>query len=111
MDVLYAAASQKTGQCLITPLEILAKIPYKVTFSESDLPNVMNALAIDGYFEYEEANKKGEPIYLVSLKEKGLAYDRDKRTAKKKIYRRIATTIAFALLSYLVKLVIDAIIG
>lgn len=111
MDVIYGAASQKTGQCLITPVDILSKIPYKVNFREEDLPAVLDALSIDGYFEYESANRKGDTVYLISLKEKGLAYARDKKAARIKLYWRIGTTIAFALLGYLIKVIISAIIG
>lgn len=111
MDVIYNAASTKTGQCLITPFEVLSRIPYRVNFREDELEKVMEGLSIDGYFEYEAASKKGETVYLISLKEKGLAYEREKKAARKKIYIRIGTTIAFALLGYLIKVIISAIIG
>lgn len=110
MEVVYTAARPSGGQCLITPLELLNRIPYKVEFRENDLEPVMEALSLDGYFEYESATRKGEPVFCIILKEKGNSYMRDKRNARIKIYKRIATTIAFALLGYLVKVVISAII-
>ncbi|MDR3186285.1 MAG: hypothetical protein LBU04_05710 [Christensenellaceae bacterium] len=111
MNAIYHFASQQTGQCLITPLEILSKIPYKVKFAESDLAPMIEALAIDGYFEYELATKKGEPVYFISLKEKGSGYEREKKQSKIKLIRRIITTIAFALLSWAVKVIVDAILA
>jgi hypothetical protein len=111
MNGIYAAASQKTGQCLIAPFELLARIPYTVKFKENDLEPTMEALSLDGYFEYELANKKGDSVYLITLKEKGMAYEREKKNDRKKIYKRIVTTILFAVLGYVVKVIISAILG
>ncbi|MDR2266950.1 MAG: hypothetical protein LBE09_05140 [Christensenellaceae bacterium] len=111
MDVIYESALSKTGQCLISPLEILAKIPYKVKFSENDLQPVMDALSYDGYLEYELATKKGDPMYFISLKEKGFSYERQKKQNRIKIIRRVITTVIFALLSWAVKMIVDAIIS
>ncbi|MDR0696685.1 MAG: hypothetical protein LBF68_03975 [Christensenellaceae bacterium] len=110
MNVIYEIASKNTGQCLIAPLKILSAIPYKVKFSESDLQPILDALSYDGYFEYELTSKKGEPVYLITLKEKGNAYEREKKHNRKKIYARIIMTIICALLSWAVKMIIDAII-
>ncbi|MDR0751655.1 MAG: hypothetical protein LBF12_03580 [Christensenellaceae bacterium] len=110
MNVIYGIATQNAGQCLVTPLEILAKIPYKVKFSELDLQPILDALSYDGYFEYELTSKKSEPVYLITLKEKGNAYEREKKHDRRKIYTRIIMTIICALLSWAVKMIIDAII-
>ena len=110
MKVIYEAASER-GQCLISPMEILSKIPYKVDFRESDIDKVMEQLKIDGYFGYDKARQKDEIIYCIVLKEKGLSFERDRKTARKKLIMRIATTIAFALLGYLIKIIITAVIG
>ena len=66
---------------------------------------------VDGYFAYDKALRKDETVYCIVLKEKGLSYERDKRTAKRKIIQRVALTIAFALLGYLIKVIISAIIA
>jgi hypothetical protein len=109
MDAIYKETSQKTGRCLATPYEILSKIPYKYKFLEEDLETVLEALSIDGYFEYELAEKKGELVYLISLKEKGLGYEREKKENRIKLIRRIITTVIFAILGWLVKFIIDTI--
>ena len=102
MNAIYSSASA-SGQCLITPLEILSLIPYKADFREEDIDKTLEALKVDGYFAYDKALRKDETVYCIVLKEKGLSYERDKRTAKRKIIQRVALTIAFALLGYLIK--------
>ncbi len=111
MEVIYAEAKQGGGQCVITPLAILQKLPLGVEFKEEDLEPTLRALSLDSYFEYTEAQRKGEATYCIILKEKGHSYMRDRRTARIKIYQRIGITIAFAILSWLVKCVIDLIVG
>ena len=110
MNAIYSSASA-SGQCLLTPLEILSLIPYKADFREEDIDKTLEALKVDGYFAYDKALRKDETVYCIVLKEKGLSYERDKRTAKRKIIQRVALTIAFALLGYLIKVIISAIIA
>ena len=58
MNVIYKEASASSnGQCLISPLDLLLKLPYKVDFRESDLEETMNQLSLENYFEYEKRHK------------------------------------------------------
>ena len=61
MNVVYEAASGTAGgQCLISPVELLSRIPYKVDFREGDLEETLNKLMLDNYFVYEKAKKLNE---------------------------------------------------
>lgn len=111
MDVIYASASNKTGQCILSPVEILGKVPLDVEIREDDLEPLFYNLSIEGYFDYEKADFKGDAMYLFTLKDKGLSYDRDKRNKRRSLIIKIVSTIAFALLGVLVRFIIGAIIG
>lgn len=106
LDVVYKTAVNKNGQCLLTPLDILEKIPYKLEFTENDLDKVLNDLTLDNYFSVDKAKRHGEPIYVITLKEKGLSYIRDKKKARRKLYIRIITAILIAIMSYVIKLIL-----
>ena len=110
MNVIYAAAGAE-GQCLLTPLELLQKIPYGVDFREDDLKPTLEALAIDGYFAFDVAKRDEKEIFCIVLTEKGKGYEREKKKSRRKIIKRIIVTVVFALLGYLVKVIIAAIIG
>jgi len=84
LNIVYKTAVNKNGQCLLTPLDILQKIPYKLEFTENDLDKVLNDLALDDYFTVDKAKHHGEIVYVLALKEKGLSYIRDKKKARKK---------------------------
>ena len=113
MDVVYEVASVSAGgQCLVSPIELLEKIPYKVDFRESDLEETMNKLMLDNYFAYEKARTiSGDLRYVITLKDNGISYLRDKEVSRRKIALRIALTIAIAALSFSIKYILEAIFG
>ena len=113
MNVVYAAASGAPGgQCLISPVELLSRISYSVDFREGDLEETLNKLMLDNYFVYEKAKKlNGDLMYVITLKDNGISYLRDKEVSRRKLIIRIALTIAIAALSFSIKFILEAIFG
>ena len=113
MNVIYAAASGSPGgQCLISPVDILSRISYSVDFRESDLEETMNKLMLDNYFEYEKAKKlNGDIMYVITLRDNGISYLRDKEVSRRKLAIKIAITIVAAALSFSIKYILQAIFG
>lgn len=113
MNVIFAAASGAPGgQCLISPVEILSRISYNVDFREGDLEETLNKLMLDNYFVYEKAKKlNGDLMYVITLKDNGISYMRDKEVSRRKLAIRIALTIAIAALSFSIKYILEAIFG
>lgn len=111
MNVIYKKASRsKNGQCLVTPLELLNKIPYGVDFKESDLEETLNQLTLDNYFECDRARTSGgEPMYVITLKENGISYLRDRKVSHRKLLIRIVTAILIAILGFVIKAILDVI--
>lgn len=110
MNVIYKTAVDEKGQCLLSPLDILQKIPYRLEYSEDDLERVLTELSQENYFHFEKSKYHGELFYIITLKEKGYSYFRDKKTARRKLIVRILTAIALAILSYVIKLILPYII-
>lgn len=111
MNVIYKTAVNESGQCLLSPVEILAKIPLKLEYREDDLDKVLNELSQENYFTVEKAKYKGEQHYVITLKEKGYSYFREKKTSRRKLMLRILTAICLAILSYIIKLILPYIIN
>ena len=113
MKIIYQqASSSPKGKCLLAPLDLLAKIPYKVSFKESELDEILNQLVLDNYFECERAKKpNGDPMYIITLKENGISYLRDKRVAQRKLAFRIILTAIIAAFSFSIKYILQAIFG
>ncbi|MCR4660811.1 MAG: hypothetical protein K5765_02285 [Clostridia bacterium] len=111
MDVVYEiASSSNEGKCLVTPFELLTKIPYTVDFRKNDLEDVMNQLVLDNYFEYDKARKtNGDIMYVITLKDNGISYLRDRQVARRKLAFRIAITVILAIFSFSIKSILDLI--
>jgi len=50
-------------------------------------------------------------MFLFTLKEKGLSYERDKKNKRRSLIIKIVSTVAFALLAALVRYIVGLIIG
>lgn len=113
MDIVYELASgTSNGQYLVTPQELLERISFKVDFRESDLETNLNRLMLDNYCGFEKAKKSnGDTMYLITLKDNGVSYLRDKQVARRKMVTRIIVTILIAALSFSIKSILQAIIG
>ena len=113
MDVIYEMSSgTSAGQCLVSPVDILSKIPYNRDFREADLETTLNQLSLENYFTYEKAKTmNGDVMYLIKLKDNGISYKRDKTVARRKLALRIVLTILIAGLSFSIKYILQAIFG
>lgn len=112
MDIIYKQASRSNnGQCLLAPIDLLSKIPYRVDFKESDLDETLNQLVLDSYFDCERARTpSGDMMYCLTLKDNGISYLRDKKVRRRKMIIRIISTILIAALSFSIKFILDAIV-
>ena len=102
LNVVYRTAVNKNGQCLLTPLDILEKISYKLELRKRQrrVLNDLSWTAISAWTKPE-----GGTADLCDNAEKK-AFLRDKKKARRKLYIRIITAILIAILSYVVKLIL-----
>jgi len=91
MSAVYSLCDGTEG-CLVSPLDILSVLPAKRKYSPEVIEGILNDLKCDGYFDLITSERKGEKMYVISLKENGFAY---KRTVKQK-HRDIAFRIMLA---------------
>ena len=80
MAAVYSLCDGTEG-CLVSPLDILSILPSKHHYTTERLEDILQALKCDGYFDIIYSERKGEKMYVISLKESGFAF---KRTAKQK---------------------------
>lgn len=113
MNIIYHRASRSpNGQCLVAPLELLTKIPYRISFKENELDEILNQLVLDNYFTCERAKKpNGDTMYIITLRENGISYLRDKKVAQRKLVFRIIVTALIAAFSFSIKYILQAIFG
>jgi len=103
MDTIVKSKLNKRGQVMLSPLQILQSIPYNIDFRADELEGVATQLVYDNYFTLEQASRKGELMYIITLKEKGLSYLREKRVARRNLIVKLAIGALVAALSFFVK--------
>ncbi len=106
MNVVYTLCHEK-GVCLISPIELLSLLPKKKSYTEEGVEGVLNELALDGYFELLSSERKGEKMYVISLRPNGYAFKRGfaqmRRDAAVKIFWAVASAVVAFLVGVLLK--------
>lgn len=109
MKVVYYEAIKKEGTCLLKPIDILKRIPYKYEFSNDDLHTVIKELELDDYYDYVTTEKKGEEIYCFNLHQKGHAFYREILSEKRAVYRKIWFTLGGVVGAFILKWILELI--
>ena len=77
---------------MISPEDLLAKIgDYALT--EKSLVNILKALSYEGYLELIYTERLGKALYCITLRDKGINYDREVKNFKKQLKRQAQNKI------------------
>ncbi len=93
---------------LISPMDLI-KIVGTENLSTSRLEKIINDLSMDGYFDLVYSDRRGETVYCISLLGKGKSYLRNERQTKRNLLSRLFLTIGFAIVSFLVGVILKKI--
>ncbi len=108
MDVVYDLCHDK-GICLVSPSELLSMLPPKKHFTEGDIERILDALALDDYFELLASERKGEKMYVISLHASGYAYKRYSLQQKRDFAVKLGWAIGSAVIAFLVGVILKRI--
>ncbi len=108
MNAVYTLSGGKEN-LLVSPQEILALLPPKGGYDEERLERVLRALEMDGYFQLTPSERKGEKMYVIHMLASGLAFKRSNAQRKRSFYVRIGITVAMAVLSFVIGVVLKII--
>ncbi|HHW90326.1 MAG TPA: hypothetical protein GX745_05445 [Clostridiales bacterium] len=79
--------------------------------TQDSIKDIVYVLSYAGYFELTTAMDKDKPVYVIDMTDKGKNFLRDERDRKKNIYLLISRTVALAVLSFLVTMILKAILS
>ena len=106
MNTVYELCHEK-GVCLISPAELLSLLPKKKKYSEAQIETILGELALDNYFELLSSERKGEKMYVISLRANGYAFKRYfaqmKRDAAVKIFWAVTSAVVAFLVGVILK--------
>lgn len=86
-------------------------MPPRQNFNEEKLYRTLRSLELDGYFELIESDRKGEPVFVVHMREAGRSFRRSDALRKRRIYYKIAVTLLCGALSALVGILVKSLLG
>lgn len=110
MNAVYELSGGKE-RFLVSPCELTAVLPARGKYSEETLERTLNSLALDGYFEFVESDRKGEKTYVIHMREAGMSYRRQDYQRKRGLVFRIVVAALGAVVTFLVGLLLRAIFG
>ena len=101
MEYVYQKCQGKKS-CLISPREIISFVADRYVIYPDELEKIMTNLSFDNYIELFKSDKKGSPVYCVSLKIKGEGFHREITNNKRNFFLLLGRTVAFAAISALI---------
>lgn len=108
MRAVYDLCHEK-GVCLVSPSEILALLPPRKRYTEEQLEGILHELALDDYFELLSSERKGEKMYVISLRTNGYAFKRGYVQMRRDAAVKILWAVASAVVAFLVGLILKRI--
>ena len=110
MNAVYELSCGKE-RFLVSPYELAAVLPAKGKYDEASLERTLNSLALDGYFELVETDRKGEKTYVIEMREAGMSYRRRDYQRKRGLVFRILVAALGAVVTFLVGILLRAFFG
>ena len=105
MNAVYTLCHEK-GVCLISPTELIDILPLRKKYTEEGLEEVLHQLALDDYFDLLFSERKGEKMYVLSLRTKGQAYKRCSLQQKRDVAVKMLLAVASAVVAFVVGLIL-----
>ena len=110
MSAIYCLCDGTDG-CLVSPLDILSVLPAKRKYSVEKIDGILHDLKCDGYFDLITSERKGEKMYVISLKENGMAFKRSAKQKQRDIMFKIFLAFVGAVATFVFGLILKAIFG
>lgn len=110
MGAVYSLCDGTDG-CLVSPIDIMSVMPVGRKYNAERIDDALNALRLDGYLDVITSVRKGEKMYVISLKENGMAYRRSAKQKRRDIMFKIFLAFVGASATFVFGLILKAIFG
>jgi high-affinity Fe2+/Pb2+ permease len=107
MDIVYRLCGEE-GSCLCAPWDILRQTSGE-KWDEKKVEKILCDLQSDGYIGVIRSDRKGEPMYVLTLRVNGLSYRRENLQIKRGIFLKAALCVLGAIASFFIGLLLKSI--
>ncbi len=109
MEYVYQKCQGKKS-CLVSPRDIISFVADRYVIYPEELEKIMTNLSYDNYIELFKSDKKGSPVYCVSLKIKGEGFHRELSNNKRNFWLLFGRTCLFAAVGAIIGVIIKLIL-
>ena len=107
MRVVYDACKINNDSCIITDERIIQSTPEKFKLQTTQVDVILHQLEYDGYFECIKSDREGKTVNVITLKQKGKAFEREMVQRRRGIVNSMVMRVALAALGAVAALVIN----
>jgi len=111
MRLVYHKAMERNKSCIVSAEELMGELEPKLKMQESELTKILELLEYDGYYELVNSEKKDRPVFVISLRQKGEAFQREMDQERRQLIQGIITRAAFSAIGAVVAFIITKIIS
>ena len=103
---------KKHNDCTIVSAEVIIQsCPEKFKLTEEQVDVILKQLEYDGYFECTKSERYGSTVNVISLKQKGKAFQRELIQRRRELINTMIWRIVFAALGAVVALIVNKILS
>lgn len=107
MRAVYEMCDGKES-CLVSSLELVSILPDR-KYTPEKVEAILRSLELDDYFDLIESDRKGERTFVITLHANGFAYKRTSLQMKRSIAFKIGLSVAGAVITFVVGLILKGI--
>lgn len=107
MRAVYEMCDGKES-CLVSALELVSILPDR-KYTPEKVEAILRSLELDDYFDLIESDRKGERMFVITLHANGFAYKRTSLQMKRSIAFKIGLSVAGAVITFVVGLILKGI--
>lgn len=108
MSAIYCLCDGSDG-CLISPVDIMSVLPSNRRYSVDRVDDSLNTLKADGYLDVICSERKGEKMYVISLKESGLNFKQEAKKKRQDVLYKIFLALVGATATFVFGAILKAI--
>lgn len=111
MRAIYDTCKKNNDSGIITDAFIIQSSPEKFKLNATQVDVILKQLEYDGYFECTKSDRDGETVNVITLKQKGKAFERELLQRRRELINTMVWRVVFAALGAIVALVVNKVIG
>ena len=110
MRCVYERCKKHNDSAIISNELIIESCPEKYKLTDAKVDAILKQLEYDGYFECTKSERANQTVNVISLKQKGKAFERELVQRRRELINTMIWRVVFAALGAVVALVVNMIL-